>query len=154
MKRKKTINRDVVGGTLIIGPELKHYGVKGMKWRVKKVSGSNEDAAGGGAADPDEETEDEDSSSDKPTLPSDRYRVKKGNKRPVGREKQVGSGKVTIHKREKANTGGPQSSKFANKPKRPVGRKKVVGSGKATIHKRGKANTGGPESSKIQSKWR
>ena len=105
--------------TLIIssdhGAYLSHYGVKGMKWRVKKAAGSNEDAAGGGAEDPDEETEDEDSSSDKPTLPSDRYRVKKGNKRPVGREKQVGSGKVTIHKREKANTGGPQSSKTQSK---------------------------------------
>lgn len=144
--------------TLIIssdhGAYLSHYGVKGMKWRVKKASGSNEDAAGGGAADLDEEDEAGDDSSDKPTLPSDWYRVRKGNKRPVGREKQVGSGKATIHKREKANTGGPQSSKFANKPKRPVGRKKTVGSGKATIHKREKANTGGPESSKVQSKWR
>ena len=144
--------------TLIIssdhGAYLSHYGVKGMKWRVKKASGSNEDAAGGGAADPDEETEDEYSSSDKPTLPSEWYRVRKGNKRQVGREKQVGSGKATKKKKKKANTGGPQSSKFANKPKRPVGRKKVVGSGKATIHKREKANTGGPESSKVQSKWR
>lgn len=148
------MKKDFIGKTLTIGPNLMHYGVKGMKWRVKKASGSNEDAAGGGAADPDEEDEVEEDSSDKPTLPSDRYRVKNGNKRPVGREKQVGSGKVTIHKREKANTGGPQSSKFANKPKRPVGRKKVVGSGKATIHKREKANTGGPQSSKTQSKWR
>lgn len=146
--------------TLIIssdhGAYLSHYGVKGMKWHVKKAAGSNEEAAGGGAEDPDEEDEDEDGSSDKPTLPSEWYRVRKGDKpkRPVGREKKVGSGKATIHKREKANTGGPESSKFANKPKRPVGRKKVVGSGKATIHKREKANTGGPESSKVQSKWR
>lgn len=151
-------NKDFIGATLTIGPGLKHYGVKGMKWRVKKAAGSNEDpdleeGAGGGGSDLDSDDEDDDQSG----LPSDRYRV--GN-RPVGHEKKVGSGKVSVHKREKANTGKrPESSKvqskFANQHNRPVGHKKKVGSGKVSVHKREKVNTGKrPESSKVQSKWR
>lgn len=110
-------NEDFIGATLTIGPGLKHYGVKGMKWRVKRAPGSDEDpdheeGAGGGGSDLDLDDEDSDYD-DQSGLPSDRYRV---DNRPVARKKKVGTGKVSVHKREKANTGKrPESSKIQSK---------------------------------------